>query len=313
MFPGSSALLLKFSPPAQLHVLEKEDQELTREEVIGSIQESVTFVDKLTEVDDLERRLREVRDLEERLQEVDEMAERIQEVIEEELGKEEVEKLREETEQEWEMKKQMLVEGTTVKVVKKSVRIMETKEEGDELEEQIKQVFLKGLLPEEEEVEVKQQREIEVTDQSVLDDSLRVRLRQMEKEWQSEVEEKLGSPEAAGSTYAVKVQKVERRSKKRVTIAEESEQIFGDADDMQEQAAVIQERLEKQDMWRKTDVLVERTLRDATLELQAGDQPQVEDMDIWYKLFDRLPYKAVFIPPGTVYCCANQLLTIINL
>lgn len=310
-----SSLLLPISPPAQLNVQEKEDQELTSEEVIDRLQESVTLVDKLIEADDLEKRLREVRDLEERLQEVDEMAERLQEVIEEELGKEEIERLREETEQEWERKKQVQVEGTTVRVVKKSVRLMETKEEGevDELEEQIKQVFLKDLLPEEEVTEVRQQSEIEVTDESVLDESLRQRLRQIEKEWQSEVEEKLGSPEEVGTTYAVEVKRVERRTKKKVTIVDERGQVLGDADNMQEQADEIQERLEKQDMWRKTDVLVERTLREVTLELQAGDQPQVEDTDVWYILFDQPPYKAVFIPPGTIYCCAKQLLATTNL
>ncbi|KAG7242152.1 hypothetical protein INR49_024198, partial [Caranx melampygus] len=200
-----------------------------------------------------------------------------------------------------ERKKQVQVGGTTVRVVKKSVRIMETKEEGevDELEEQIKQVFLKGLLPEEEEAEVRQQSEIEVTDESVLNDGLKKRLQQIEEEWQSEVEDKLGSPEEVGSTYAVEVQRVERRTKKKVTIVDETGQMLGDADNMQEQADEIQERLEKQDMWRKTDVLVERTLREATLELQANDQPQVEDTDVWYILFDRPPYKAVFIPPVT--------------
>ncbi|XP_022617645.1 uncharacterized protein LOC111234028 isoform X1 [Seriola dumerili] len=291
-----------FSPLAQLQLQEKEEQELTTEEVIDRLQESVTLVDKLIEAEVLERRLREVRDLEERLQEMDEVAERLQEVIEDELGKEEVDKLREEEERELEREKQMHMEGRTVRVGKKFVRMIETKEEDevDELEEQIKQVFLKGLLPEEEEVEVKQESEKEVTAETLLDDSLREKLCQIEKEWQNEVEEKLGSPEIAGTTSIVTVQRVERRTKKRVTIVDERGQQLGDVDDMQEQADVISdERLEKQEIWRKTDVLVERTLREVTKELQAEGQSQVEDKDVWFIVFDRPPYKAVSKPPVT--------------
>ncbi|XP_071325089.1 uncharacterized protein [Trachinotus anak] len=286
-----------FSPLAQLQVQEKDEQELTSEEVINRLQESVTLVDKLIEAEVLERRLREVRDLEERLQEVDEMAERLQEVIEEELGKEEVDKLREEEEQELEREKQMQVESRTEKVVKKSVRMMGTKEEdeGDELEEQIKQVFLKGLLPEEEEVEVKQEGEKEVTDESLLE-----KLLQIEKEWQNEVEERLGSPDVIGTTPVVAVQRVERRTKKRVTIVDERGQQLGDADDMQVPAGVIsEERLEKQEIWRKTELLEERTETEVTERLQAEDQSQVEDKDVGFIISDRPPYKAVFKPPVT--------------
>jgi len=299
-----STLLLSVSPLAQLQVQEKDEQELTSEEVINRLQESVTLVDKLIEAEVLERRLREVRDLEERLQEVDEMAERLQEVIEEELGKEEVDKLREEEEQELEREKQMQVESRTEKVVKKSVRMMGTKEEdeGDELEEQIKQVFLKGLLPEEEEVEVKQESEKEVTDESLLE-----KLLQIEKEWQNEVEERLGSPDVIGTTPVVAVQRVERRTKKRVTIVDERGQQLGDADDMQVPAGVIsEERLEKQEIWRKTELLEERTETEVTERLQAEDQSQVEDKDVGFIISDRPPYKAVFKPPGTVCHCANS-------
>ncbi|XP_056237233.1 titin-like isoform X5 [Seriola aureovittata] len=291
-----------FSPLAQLQLQEKEEQELTTEEVIDRLQESVTLVDKLIEAEVLERRLREVKYLEERLQEMDEVAERLQEVIEDELGKEEVDKLREEEEQELEREKQMHMEGRTVRVGKKSVRMIETKEEDevDELEEQIKQVFLKGLLPEEEEVEVKQESEKEVTAETLLDDSLREKLRQIEKEWKNEVEEKLGSPDVAGTTSLITVQRAERRTMKRVTIVDERGQQLGDVDDMQEQAGVISdERLEKQELWRKTDLLVERTLREVTKELQAEGQSQVEDKDVWFIVFDRPPYKAVSKPPVT--------------
>ncbi|XP_040901227.1 uncharacterized protein LOC121186532 isoform X11 [Toxotes jaculatrix] len=255
-----------FSPLVQFQLQEKDEQELTSEEVIERLQETVTLVDKLTEADVLERRLREVRDLEERLQEVDEVAERLQEVIEEELGKEEVDKLREE---EAALEKQ--VEGQIEIVVKKSVRRIETKveDEVDELEEQIKQVFLQGLLPDEDEVEVKQESEKELTDES-----------------------RFGFPDVAGTTSVVAYQTVARATKKRVTIVDERGQQQEDTD-MQGQAGVItEERLEKREMWRKTEFLEERPETEVT-------ETEVEDKDVWFILFGRLPYKAVFKPPVT--------------
>ncbi|XP_039973220.1 uncharacterized protein LOC120783904 isoform X3 [Xiphias gladius] len=291
-----------FSPLPQFQLQEKDEQEVTSEEVIGRLQDTVTLVDKLIEVDVLERRLRKVRDLEERLQEMDEMAERIQEVIEEELGKEEVEKLREE-EADLEKEKLIQVEDVTVRVVKKSVGKIETKEDNevDELEEEIKQVFLKGLLSEEEEVEevkVKEESEKEVTDESLFDDSLREKLRQIEKEWHDEVKEKSGSLDVIGTTSIVTYQKVEHRTKKRVTIIDERGQQQEDIEDMQIKAGVItEERLEKRQIWRETELLEERTEREVAKTLQAEDQSQVEDKDVWFILFDRPPYKAVFKPP----------------
>lgn len=265
-------------------------------------------VDTLKEVHVLEKRLREVRDLEERLQEVDEMAERLQEVIEEELGKEEVAKLREEEKLEQEEIKQ--VEGVTKTVVKKYVRIETKKEdEVDELEDEIKQVFLKDLLPEEEgETKVKQEIEKEVTELSVLDDSLRDKLRLIEKEWQDEVEQKFGFPDIIGGTSVVTYQKVEQRIKKKVTIIDDRGQQQEDMENMQIQSGVIsEERLEKENIWRKTEILEERTQREVTERFQAEDQSQVEDEDIWFLLFDPSPYKAVVKPPGTVCHFANSL------
>ncbi|CAK6960485.1 uncharacterized protein LOC128367095 [Scomber scombrus] len=290
-----------FSPPAQFQLQEKNEQitsvieqELTNEEVIERLQEKVITVDKLKEVHVLEKRLREVRDLEERLQEVDEMAERLQEVIEEELGKEEVAKLREEEKLEQEEIKQ--VEGVTETVVKKYVRMETNKEdEVDELEDEIKQVFLKGLLPEEEgETKMKQEIEKEVTELSVLDDSLRDKLRLIEKEWQDEVEQKFGFPDIIGGTSVVTYQKVEQMIKKKVTIVDDRGQQQEDVENMQIQSGVISEKI-----WRKTEILEERTQREVTERFQAEDQSQVEDEDIWFVLFDRSPYKAVVKPPVT--------------
>ncbi|XP_056142952.1 uncharacterized protein LOC130118528 [Lampris incognitus] len=193
------------SPPAGVqlqeiyvqHVGETEQQVQTSEEVTEGLQEMITLVDKMKEAEVLEERLKEVRVLEERLQEVDELAERIQGVIEGELGKEEVEQLKD-------MK--------TVKV--KSVRQKDTvEEEVDELEEQIKKIFLKGLLPEEEQGMMEQESETEVVEESLKDDGLKARLREIEKEWQEEVEERLksGSSDLEGISPELVVQRIEKR------------------------------------------------------------------------------------------------------
>lgn len=268
------------------------EQELTSEEVIERFQGTGN---------NLEKRLRKVKDLEGRLEEVDGMAERLQKVIEEELGNEEVERLREEVERE----ERIQVEGVTKRVVKKSVRGIETEEdEMDELEEQIKQVFLKGLLP--EEVEVKQDSENEVINESLLDDSLREKLRQIEMEWQDKLGERFRSSDDADTTSVVTYQKVESRTKKRVTIVDERGQRQEDIEDMQVHPGVTsEERLEKREIWSKTELLEGRTERELTERLREPFK-KVEDKDAWFILFDRPPYKAVFKPPGTVCHCANS-------
>lgn len=296
------------SPITQLQLQEEEqgqsveEQQLTTEEVVREMRERVMLVDAVTEVYALEERLREVRDLEERLQEMDERAERIQDVVEEELGKEVVERLREE---ERDLEQKLLVQGkgVTKKAVRKSVRRIDREGgEADELEEEIKEVFLKDLLSDEERVAVRQEGEgeesdldqklliqaksitkmvvrksvsrrsteegevdeleeqieqregeKEVTDESLLDDRFREKLRQMEQEWQEEVDDAT----AAGGYKKVEV-------------------------------------LEKREIRRKTEVTEERSQREVT-ERSEG-QSQVEDGDVWFKLLDRPPYR----PPGTV-------------
>lgn len=156
-------------------------------EVIEKLQETVVLVDMLGERDDLERRLREVRDLEERLQEVDEMAEILQEVLEEGLGKGSVDQLKREEDEESGLQRQAVV--ITEMVTKRAVQTIEMKEdEVDELEDEIKKVFFKSLLPEEEEVEANQEGRAEVADSSLLDDDLRKRLYQIETEGKLKVE-----------------------------------------------------------------------------------------------------------------------------
>ncbi|XP_075964993.1 uncharacterized protein LOC142969175 isoform X11 [Anarhichas minor] len=287
------------SPLAQLQLqLQQEDEHGMRvaeqKLTIERLQETL-ISDELAEMDVLERRLREVRDLEGRLLEMDERAERLQEVIEDELGKEEVDQLREE-EGDFEQEKQ--VEGITETVSRKSVRTTETKEEGvDELEEQIKQVFLKGLLPEEEEgAEMKQESEKEVTDESLSDDRLRGKL----KEWRDEVEEELksGSSDVTSTTSVVAHQKVQRRTKKRVTIVDERGPTQEEMEGVQvRHGVVLEERLEKDRTRLQTQILEEITEGEGTERLQAEHRAQLADKDIWFILLDRPPYKAVLQPP----------------
>uniref|UniRef100_A0A3B3HXH8 Protein 4.1 n=1 Tax=Oryzias latipes TaxID=8090 RepID=A0A3B3HXH8_ORYLA len=196
--PFSSVVIFKLQEEKQDVAVE--EQEVTTKKVIKRLQETVTLVDNLQEVEVLEDRLRKVRDLEERLQEVDEMAERLQTVIEEELGKEEVKRLMEE-EGNWEGEQQFRRESKVV--VTKYVGTVETDGEGvDELEEQIKEVFLKDLLSEEQESDQEEPQE------GLLDDSLREKLQKMEQEWQEEVRE-------AGGTASVEgYQVLERKTKK---------------------------------------------------------------------------------------------------
>lgn len=196
-------------------------QEVSTREVIERLQESVTLIDSLQEVEVLEEKLRAVRDLEERLQDIDEMAVRVQKIIEDELGQEEVDRLK--AEEALELKRQQIQGGTKV-VVRRSVRRIETSAgDVDDLEDQIKQVFFKDL-PEEEE-------EFKVIEENQLDDSSREKLRQMEKEWQEEVREKFSSPDAAGATSVVAYQKTYvRTADKQVNIVEDR----GQAGDQEE-------------------------------------------------------------------------------
>uniref|UniRef100_A0A3P8V984 Protein 4.1 n=1 Tax=Cynoglossus semilaevis TaxID=244447 RepID=A0A3P8V984_CYNSE len=179
------------TPLDQLQLQDQDEQE-AESDVIVRLQETVTLVDKLIEADALDKRLRDVRDLEERLQEVDDIAGRLQEVIEQELGKDEMEKLIEEEQREDEEDikkgKQMVVEGKTKTIVSRSVKTIgiEKEDEVDELEEQIKQVFLKGLLPEDEGHEVKGQHEREVTNKTQIEEGVRLPISYKENKWQYE-------------------------------------------------------------------------------------------------------------------------------
>lgn len=250
------------------------EKQETNEEVIEKLQETMTLVDMLRERDDLEKTLKEVRDLEERLQEVDEMAERLQDVLEEELGKEVVDKLKEEEDEESVLKEAVVI---TEMVKKKAVQIIEEKEdEVDELEDEIRRVFFKGLLPEEEEVDAHQERRDKVMDNSLLDDDFKMRLYKIETEGNSEVEDSTGSFDLDRMALAVRYQKVEQIAKKTVTIVEKAEVMFEGDGQMQErqgEKGAVTERLQPVGLSKA-------------------------DPDVWFILFDPYPYKAVFKPPG---------------
>ncbi|XP_017281980.1 uncharacterized protein LOC108241980 isoform X3 [Kryptolebias marmoratus] len=271
-------------------------REMSTKKVVEWLQESVTLADSLQEAEVLEGKLREVRDLEERLQDIDEKAERVQKIIEYELGQEEVDRLRAEEALELELEQQRIQGGTKV-VVKRSVRRMETEEgEVDALEDQIKQVFFKGLLPEEEEG-------FEMIEMNQLDDSSRDKLRQMEKEWQEEVREKFASPDAAGATSVVAYQKTVRTADKRVIIVGERGQAGAQVED--------------EDSWFRlfdspfaafkpsVDSEESSSTHVGKPELIVEDRPKREEelikrVDDWFVLLDVPPGKTYYIPPVTL-------------
>ncbi|XP_039885469.1 uncharacterized protein LOC120732150 isoform X7 [Simochromis diagramma] len=329
-------------------VISVKEQQMITEEMIGRMRETVMLVDAFTEKEILEGSLRDVRDLEERLQEIDEIAGRIQHAVEEELGEEEVEKLKQE-ERDMEQKQLIQAKGVTEMVVRKSVRrrVIKEGEEGevDELEEQIKEVFLKDLLPEEEDIVVKRESEKQVgkkvvealregesnleqrqsiqsrgiTDMVVrksvqridisegevddleeqikrvkwegeedTDDSFREKLREMEQEWQD--------ADVAGSAAVAGYKKVQHRTEKIVTIVQERGQQQEGMEDVQGQSSVAsEEMLERQELWRKTEVVEERPQREVPERSEGLSQARVDD--VWFILLDQPPHKAGFKTP----------------
>lgn len=260
--------------------VEEEDQNIcvaekqeTTEEVIEKLQETVALVDVLRERDDLERSLREVKDLEERLQEVDERAERLQEVLEEELGREVVDQLKEVEERESDVRQAVVI---TEMVKKRAVKQLE-EEEVDELEDEIKRVFLKGLLPEDEEAGAPQEGRDELTENSLFHDDLRKMTYQIETEGNSEVKDRTDSLDFDRRAPAAVYQKVEQSTtKKTVTIAETPEMMFEGVGQMQErleERAAFTERLQP------------------VVSSQAG-------RDVWFILLDCSSYNAVFKQTG---------------
>ncbi|XP_054636954.1 uncharacterized protein LOC129184736 [Dunckerocampus dactyliophorus] len=263
------------------------EQELTDKEITERLEAMVMLVDNLEEMEDLERRLRKVRDLEERLQEVDEMADRIQEVIEEELGEREVAKLKEE-----QLQKES--EAITWNVLKHSVMMVRKSNDGeevDELEEQIKEVFLKGLLPAEEETKVDSKNKAK--DASLFDSSLREKLRQLEEEWQNEMEEKFSLPQVIPSP-GVTYHRVERTKKRVAFVDQQQPDAKKDAE-----AKLMMSEKRLGDIRLQTEIKEEKA--ESVMEmLDVKNRSQlVEEKDMWATLFDRPPYTAIVKPPVT--------------
>ncbi|CAG12036.1 unnamed protein product, partial [Tetraodon nigroviridis] len=113
----------------------------------------------------------------------------------------------------------------TEMVKKWAVKQLE-EEEVDELEDEIKRVFLKGLLPEDEEVGAPQESKDEVTGSSLFDDDLRKTMYQRETEGPREVEDRTDSLDPDRTTPAVEYQEVEQTNKKTVRIVETPEMMF---------------------------------------------------------------------------------------
>ncbi|XP_061531099.1 uncharacterized protein LOC133401760 isoform X4 [Phycodurus eques] len=277
---------------AKLQVKDEEtvcvkEQELTDEEVIEWLEEMVMTVNKLEEMEDIERRLRKIRDLEERLQEVEEMSEMIQEVIEEELGEQEVAILKEE-----ELQKES--KAITRTVLKNSVMIVKHINGGDvkdELEEQIKEVFLKGLLPEEDEAK---------KDEHLFDYSLREKLRQIEDEWKDDVEEKLNFPPLSTSSQVSS--KTVVRTKKRVAFMDQRPQRLDAMEDAL--LRIISEKTSQNaEIGLKTEML-EKTAERKVSEVEDGFSLD-KDKDTWSTLFDGPPYVPIIKPAVTSVKCVE--------
>ncbi|XP_077384180.1 uncharacterized protein LOC144022882 isoform X2 [Festucalex cinctus] len=267
-------------PQPQLVVKDEEamsvqEQELTDEEVIERLEEMVMVVEKLEEMEDLQRRLKKVKDLEERLQEVEEVSDRIQEVIEEELGEQEVTKLKEEELQ----KESRAITRTVLKNSAMIVKNMNEDEEKDELEEQIKEVFLKGLLPEEDDAE---------KDENLFDYSLREKLRQIEDEWKDEVEEKFHL-QPVNSSSQVSYQR-EVRTKKKVAFVDQRPQRLDAMEDTLRKI-ISEKTCQDSEIGLKTEILEETSERELS-EVEGGSSLD-KDKDMWSVLFDCPPYTPI--------------------
>ncbi|XP_015257385.1 PREDICTED: uncharacterized protein LOC107102539 isoform X13 [Cyprinodon variegatus] len=222
-------------------------QEDTTEQVIERLQRSVVLIDALAEMEDLEEKLKKVRDLEERLEETGEMTEKILRMVEEDLGQEEVERLKAE-------------EGDLDQVVlEKYVKRLETiDDDEDELGEQIKQVFFKGLIP------------VEENELNQLDDSLKEKMKKMEREWLEEVQETFDAAGVSGATSVVTLKMVEHRGEKTVTVIGEGE---------------------------KSDGNLEQLTQREVIEMpDYGNPLQRANDDEWYLLFYRPPTQVIASP-----------------
>ncbi|XP_068507905.1 uncharacterized protein [Syngnathus scovelli] len=275
--PIPSRSLYKHVDKPQPQLLDEEtmseEEELTEEEVIERLEEMMIMVEKLEEMEDIERRLKKVKDLEERLQEVEIMSDKIQEVIEEELGEQEVALLKDE-----ELQKES--KAITRTVMKNSVMTAMNMNEGDvkdELEEQIKEVFLKDLLDDDDDAK-------NSIDGHMFEYSLREKVRQIGEEWKDLVEDKASSQVA----YQTEV-----RTKKTVSFEDQTPQRLDALEN-----TILKIVSEKTG---ETGVKIEISVEIAEEEVTEDENGSSRDKekDIWSVLFDRPPYTPVIKPSVT--------------
>ncbi|XP_061144297.1 uncharacterized protein LOC133160560 isoform X2 [Syngnathus typhle] len=249
-----------------------EEEELTEEEVIERLEEMMIMVEKLEEMEDIERRLKKVKDLEERLQEVEIMSDKIQEVIEEELGEQEVALLKDE-----ELQKES--KAITRTVLKNSVMTVMNLNEGDvkdELEEQIKEVFLKGLLDDDDDAK-------NSIDGHVFEYSLREKVRQIGEEWKDLMEDKASSQVAYQTEVRTKTVSFEDQTSQRLDSVEHT------------LLKIISEKTGETGV--TIEILVERAEEEDTEDKNGSSRDK--EKDIWSVLFDRPPYTPVIKPSVT--------------
>ncbi|XP_074539406.1 uncharacterized protein LOC141800641 isoform X1 [Halichoeres trimaculatus] len=164
------------------------------------------------------------------------------------------------------------------------IQVIKTGQFGEDLSEKLqdREQELNGGLGV---VSMKEETTVEIIKKGELEDDLKERLQQMEKEWKDD----LGLDD---NTTVVTYQKVERRTKKRVTIVDERDR--RQEDEMGDVKS--DDRLITGGRWSRIEIQ-ETTERKVTERLQAEDEREVEDKDVWFILFDRPAYTAVIKPP----------------
>ncbi|KAG7273249.1 hypothetical protein CRUP_001345, partial [Coryphaenoides rupestris] len=246
------------------------EQTLEEDEVVEKVMEQTLVEDEVVEQTLEEDEV--VEKVMEQTLEEDEVEEKVMEqtLVEDEVVEKVMEQTLEEDEVVEKVMEQTLEED---KVVDKKLGANEV----DELEEEIKHVFFKGLLPEDAETEGRHpQGDTETTDECVKDEFGKTG--QIEEEWQEEVEERLKSGSEDDTT---RVRVSQRWVQKTVSVSWQQ----------QVETKLSGSLLEEEEEMRGRTV--ERETRTTS-----GLTTLVEDQeeDGWFRLFDRFPYKAVHKP-----------------
>ncbi|XP_046884093.1 titin-like isoform X5 [Hypomesus transpacificus] len=311
---------------------EQEEEPRSREEVMERLREGVVLVDKLREVEEVEERLREVLELEARLQEVDQLEGRIQEVLEVELRAKEAEEEKEGVASEEEGKAEVVGEEdqeeegrVEIREQEEVVEPMDIGEEGEkegevlkepedtrqQREDQSDKEVEKMDLGEDEE-EVESLKEMVKTEDELEEQIKEVFLKGLLPDGAQDEERQMLQGEGTGgiSTCSVsEVKRVERRTRKRVTIVEESWRRQGEIEEGQWQTSKVEKQEEGVVVTNWVGVVEEGTLgQEVNVEERYEEEksmdrsmPQAQraDEDDWFVLLDRPPYLAVPIPPAS--------------